>query len=178
MSFGVSAAQKHPNVERDIVYLKTEPNSYPFQVTKDHPLLVEGPSGDLVDVTAQDLLQDRRRIYDGTRFRRVTEAFERREATEVIEVTFLDDAAVLAWVLPKRPVHARPQLLDGAAVVCLGAPPQRTDAVFVHNTFLRTRGSADRDRQSSRRSRSADARLQGLSPLMGAGRATSSRLPG
>lgn len=154
---------RHPAVERDLVHLAVESNPYPFQLTHNHRLLVEGPNGDLVAVTAGELLAHGRcsRIYDGRRFKNVV-ATREREVTEVVEVTFMDDACVLAWVLPRRAARAcRPQLRDGAAVACLGARLRVEDNlrwdVQVSNTFLHSSKAV----WPSRRVRSADARLQG-----------------
>lgn len=155
-----------PPVERDVVCIFTVLQHYPFQVTASHRLLVEGPAGSTQPVSADSLLNRRGpiHIFDGSGFQTVIQVRLARQVTEVVEVTFVEDAAVLAWILPKRATSTRrPQLQNRAAVACLGTRLRVNDFRLDLDDFGlgELRGVlTGREPMRCGRSRSADGRLQ------------------
>lgn len=163
----LGATRHEPPVERDVVNLYTVSNPYPFQVTSDHRLLVEGPNQSFVTVTAGSLVGSQgRRIYDGSGFKDLLDAKLQTETMSVIEVTFVEDACVLAWVLPKNtPKKGRPALQESTAVCCRGSrlrlkdgPPQSIDhfGLITSRTFVHY----SEVRENCHRPSSANARLE------------------
>lgn len=145
-----------PPVERDIVYLHTEGNSYPFQVTADHRLFVSHhPSHQPRICSAQSMVANAgpHYIYNGSISPlKVVKAELKREKAEIVQVTFEDDLPVLAWVLPKRARagSARPPLRNEAGVACLGARLRPEDVrIPVSSTFVHFKKSGHTVRSRS-----------------------------
>lgn len=148
-------------IERDIVHLSIEGIPYSFQVTSNHRLIVGSADGSPVIVTAGSLLSTPRPVFDGRGFRRVEEVRLQRSVTEVVEITFDQDAVVLAWLLPKRASSAgRASLRSDAAVACLGARLRVKDFPINLDDFDLEQYRPCLHRHQLHRSRSADAQLQ------------------
>jgi len=166
----LGVVRHEPAVDRDIVHIYTDSNPYPFQVTADHRLLVEDERQHRSVVAARDLMNSNRqyKLLNSTCAKKILDVTMTSEATIVIEVTFSQDACVLAWILPKQSGKmGRPPLHRSAATCCFGSRLRlatctphcfRHFGVDVNRTFLH--GIAPR--ASPRRTRSADARLETL----------------
>lgn len=167
-------AVRHASQQRDIVYLMTATTPYPFQITADHILLIKGPLGTHVPEVARNLVgaQEPKFLFDGSCFHKISSASLVSECTEVVEVTLVGDASVLAWVFPKRAnKKGRPEMKDDACVACLGARAAGTRCrlhdeleLLVKNTFIddpETCMVEERDPCRGRRPRSAPSRLPG-----------------
>lgn len=156
----VREVQRHAPQEREFVRFQTSEGS--FEVTAEHRLLVEGPSGEPVPVEARCLMNvssQARAVYNGWSFHEVisTEIFQ--DSAQVIEVCFDEDhVAVLAWLLPRRSVNRPASLKDAAAVACLGRSYSTHDILVRpcwnnRRTFVE-HGDSSRESQAPRRSRS------------------------
>lgn len=150
-----------PPVERDIVYLHTQGNSYPSQWTANHRLFVSHhPCRKPRTCSAQSLVAyaGPHYIYNGSISPlKVMKAEVKCEKVEIVQVTFEDDSPVLAWVLPKRARagSARPPLRNEAGVACLGARLRPEDVrIPVSGTFVHFKNCGH-----AVRSRSVPARL-------------------
>mmetsp|Transcript_98005 Transcript_98005/g.193989 ORF Transcript_98005/g.193989 Transcript_98005/m.193989 type:complete len:395 (-) Transcript_98005:267-1451(-) len=162
----VQTSLRLPAQERDLVHFKLEGAEHAFTVTSDHCLKMEGPRGDQIAEEARALVSvhnaTRKRIFDGQQFRTVVSAELLQKSTAVVEVTFLDDATVLAWLPPGRRPRSRETRAHNqrVAVACRGAPAQTNDlmlgvGVGIQNTFL-----GDASNKPPRRPLSAGARPQ------------------
>lgn len=163
----VLSAVRQPAREQDIVKIHVEGTTFAFQVTSNHRLRVEGPSDSLVTVMAKDLLVRQRssytRIYDGSSLRDVLDVSMETMVTELVEIKFVADEPVLAWVLPKRASkNGRAALRPGAAVACLGSRLRVEDisadveGLIVRRTFYDVPSECRHPHCHS-----ADGRLQG-----------------
>lgn len=118
-------AIRHPAVERDFVSILCSGCPYPFRVTSGHRLRVV-ERGEFVDMTALEL----KRAFDGgsdvhiwgaAQEITIREMHVEKKSEVVVEVTFDEDAVVLAWLLPKVLRRGRPELTADAAVAVLGS---------------------------------------------------------
>mmetsp|Transcript_10755 Transcript_10755/g.37647 ORF Transcript_10755/g.37647 Transcript_10755/m.37647 type:complete len:232 (+) Transcript_10755:306-1001(+) len=119
----VLRAQRHSPSKCQVAFMQTQCHSYPFQITVSHRIVVEASDGHLETMTVEKwfLRDPKPRIYDGRQLHEVVRVWIDELATEIVEVTFAEDAAVLAWVLPKRACSSRPPLRANIAVACRGA---------------------------------------------------------
>jgi len=140
---------------RCLVSFWTEGNEHPFTVTADHSLIVYCPFYGHQRIQARDLVSDdsvsthdRPRISSGSSYVLVTMAKFTNRPTEVVEVLFSGDQAVLAWMFPKRRSKAgKPrELRPDQGVSIPGAPGSSSDrmrsaGVVENNTFLDVLGA-------------------------------------
>lgn len=159
---------RHQPVERDVVQLTIAGHLYPYEITSNHRIVVEGTDGGFATWTAESLAASaaRPRVFDGRNFRDLINATTSRQFTEVVEVVFANDAIVPAWILPRRASSAgRAHLRDDAAVCCRGArlrvedfliPPE--DCGLPEQMYLRR--ASRLLHQDRPRPKSADGRLQ------------------
>lgn len=164
----VQESQRHQPVQRDFVSFHTWYAN--FQVTADHRLLVESPSGTPVEVEARNLIgvdTGARSIFDGLQFHPVLEVESFTAVRQVIELRFADPTApVLAWLFPDREESGALCLDPEAAVACFGRRLSSGDAPsgFVESrTFLDPIDDTNADWQP-RRSRSCGNRPDPRSP--------------
>lgn len=135
----VSTVEKHRPEEHDLIHICTSESK--FCVTRDHKILVCGPTGLAVPAAAGDLMagQALPSVYDGNAYHAVLSVIRERRQTAVVGVCFAEEAApVLAWAFPKH----RPRVVrDAAAVACLGTRHRSADTLqraglVVSRTFL------------------------------------------
>lgn len=156
-----------PPVEVDMIHVVTEAHSYPFQVSRQHRIPSVRPNNELAVVQACDLKQGWY-LFDAVGVpRRVVDVKNDLQTTELVEVTFAEDAIVPTWVLPKNAKAAgRPPLLDCAGVCCFGARLGLDDdlsmSLCILHTFLSVPSyQSDGGARASRSlARSSDGRLE------------------
>lgn len=122
-----SLAVTHSGQKRDMVRVRTE--SGMLLVTDDHRLIIEDAQGEKVYMVAHDILPGQ-----GQGHQRVTSVDHFSEIMDFVQVTFENDASVLAWSPEKRP--SRSLNLPGTFVV-RGAP-HTVDRYYIgeKDTFL------------------------------------------
>ena len=67
--------------------------------------MVEGENGQPMAVGARELVRmesPRPGVFNGEDFQKIDKAEIVHEITEVVEIAFVDDAVVLAWLFPQR----------------------------------------------------------------------------
>ena len=82
-------------------------------------------------------------VFNGEDFQKIDKAEIVHEITEVVEIAFVDDAVVLAWLFPQRRPRSGGRTLSATGgVACRGAPVWASDAAAsrqqlrMRNTFL------------------------------------------
>lgn len=130
-------ATRLPAQDRDIVRLQFSNGS--FSVTADHHVFVEAEGTEGFDAVPAGEVLGRAyrlpRILTGAGLQPLIKVDFSTQKTELIEVVFADDAAVLAWVPPSRcrgrgGHGARSRTLSPrTAVVCRGSLPTAEDLV-------------------------------------------------
>lgn len=156
---------RHQPVEVDMIHIKMETHSYPFQVSRQHRIPAIRPDNKLAVVQAGDLALGWHLFDAAGVIRQVVDVKAVRETTEVVELTFAEDAIVLMWVLPKNAKTAsRPPLRDSAGVWCFGAglADELFSSLRILHTFLSMPcNESDGDAKASRSvARSSDGRLE------------------
>lgn len=154
-----------PPVEVDMIHVVTEAHSYPFQVSGQHRVPSVRPNNEFSIVQACDL-KEGWCLFDGEGvLSKVVSVKNVLQITELVEVTFAEDAIVPTWVLPKNAKAAgRPPLRDCAGVCCCGTRLGFDDlfSLGIYNTFWSVPCcQADGDVRASRSlARSSDGRLE------------------
>lgn len=141
-----------------------------FCATSDHRILVQDLEGGPVPVELGGLLcfdehVELPLVYNGAEFLPILdikESFEEKVA--VVEVSFeSDDAAVLAWHLPK---HKPRSICGGAAIACLGQNRNSADSLDLAG-FVATNTFIDEHHRPPSSSRSRSVPLPGVCGLVG-----------
>jgi len=137
---------RHPPQDRDIVSLKTQKMSYPFQIGADHRVEVSSEKRSAPRrLTAKELQEsvqantDNFFLHDaGEEPQLILTASVKLESTEMIEITFENDDPIFAWLLPKNSHGRRPPLDDDLCVTCFGSRLRIDDKynLPVKNSFL------------------------------------------
>lgn len=154
--------RRQPKMDWDVIKVFLNGATYPFQATADHRIVVDELGNVVKARTLLTHSSGPRHIFNGLSWRVVERAEIERMTTEVVEVTFEDDATVLAWVLPR---NASVQLDDAAGVACRGKRLTLADTSLVENFWGHFPGAgmgvASEPYQGSR-SRSACGRLESV----------------
>ena len=94
--------------------------------------MVEGENGQPMAVGARELVRmesPRPGVFNGEDFQKIDKAEIVHEITEVVEIAFVDDAVVLAWLFPQRRPRSGGRTLSATGgVACRGAPVWASDA--------------------------------------------------